>query len=106
MLTEIMHVMNFLIAIAILIVAVLFCDRYEDRLPPPLKAGYNVWKAFAHVLGIIMSFLILTLLWIFGFGIYAIIIQLITLPKRFRKEPDSYWIDVEPTTVESMKHQF
>ena len=98
--------MKLLILLAALIAFVLLCDRYEERLPTPLKYSYAVWKKFAHVLGIIMSFLILTILWIVGFGIYAIAIKVITLPKRFRGEPDSYWIDTEPTSLESMKHQF
>ena len=98
--------MKLLIILAILVVAVLVCDKYEQRLPPPISWIYAVWKTFSPVLGVIMSFLILTILWIVGFGIYAIIMKVITIPKRFRNDPDSYWIDCEPTTVESMKHQF
>ncbi len=53
-----------------------------------------------------MSFLILTVLWIIGFGIYAIITKIVTFPSRCKPDPKSYWINCEPTTVESMKHQF
>ncbi len=53
-----------------------------------------------------MSFLILSILWIVGFGIYGIIMKVITFPKRFAKEPESYWLDATPTTSESMKYQF
>ena len=98
--------MKLIIILAILVVAVLICDKYERKLPPPISWIYALWKKFSHVLGIIMSFLILTILWIVGFGMYAIVIRVITLPKRFKAEPDSYWIGCEPTTVESMKHQF
>lgn len=98
--------MKVFLTIAILIVTVLLCDKYEDRLPPPLKWLYALWKKFSEVLGTIMSFLILTVLWIVGFGVYAIILQVMTFPKRFAAKPATYWIDAEPTTVESMKHQF
>ena len=50
--------------------------------------------AFSHILGMIMSTIILTILWIVGFGIYAVILKIVTLPARFRKSPDSYWIGV------------
>jgi hypothetical protein len=53
-----------------------------------------------------MSFIILTVLWIVGFGIYAIILKIITFPKRFQKDPNTYWIDAEVSDIDSMKHQF
>lgn len=89
-----------------LIVVVLLCDKNEDHLPQPIKGVYALWKKFSHVLGIIMSFIILTILWIVGFGVYAIVMKVITLPKRLQADPDSYWIDAEPSTTDSMKHQF
>lgn len=98
--------MKILIIIIALVLVVIFCDKYEDRLPPPISWIYAAWKKFSHVLGIVMSFLILTVLWIVGFGIYAIVLRIITFPKRFKADPNSYWIDCEPTTVDSMKHQF
>mgnify|MGYP003989956991 FL=1 len=98
--------MKLLIILALLVVTVLLCDKYEERLPPPISWIYALWKKFSHVLGTVMSFLILTVLWIVGFGIYAIVIKIITFPKRFKTKPNTYWIDVEPTTVESINHQF
>ncbi|PIR53740.1 hypothetical protein COU75_04475 [Candidatus Peregrinibacteria bacterium CG10_big_fil_rev_8_21_14_0_10_42_8] len=98
--------MKFLIVLAVLVVFVLICDKYEDKLFPPISWIYSLWKKFSHVFGTVMSFIILTVLWIIGFGIYAIILKIITLPKRFQKAPDTYWIDTEPTTNDSMKHQF
>ncbi len=92
--------------IVFLIATVLLCDKYEDRLPPPLKWIYAAWKKFAELLGIVMSFIILTILWIVGFGTYAVILKIITVPRRFKAEPDSYWIEAHSSTVESMKHQF
>ena len=98
--------MKILIVLAVLVVLVLVCDKYEDRLPAPIKILYGLWKKFAHVLGVIMSFLILTILWVVGFGVYAIVLKVITLPNRFRSKPNSYWIECEPTTLDSMKNQF
>jgi heme/copper-type cytochrome/quinol oxidase subunit 2 len=98
--------MKLLIVLGVLVIFVLLCDKNEDHLPQPIKMIYGCWKKFSHILGIIMSFLILSVLWIIGFGIYGIIMKVITLPKKFKAEPNSYWIDCEATTVESMKHQF
>jgi hypothetical protein len=98
--------MKLLAILAIMVVAVLVCDKYEDKLFPPINWIYALWKKFSHVLGLVMSFLILTILWIVGFGIYSIVLRIITLPKRFSPDPNSYWIDCEPSTAESMKHQF
>ena len=89
-----------------LVLFVLACDKYEEKLFPPISWIYALWKKFSHYLGIIMSFIILTILWIVGFGLYAIVLKIITIPKRFHKEPESYWIETEPTTVDSLKHQF
>ena len=89
-----------------LVVAVLLCEKFEKSLPPPISWLFTGWKKFSHCLGIVMSTIILTLLWVFGFGVYAVIIKIITFPKRFASEPNSYWIAVEPSTKESMQHQF
>ena len=62
--------------------------------------------AFSHILGMIMSTIILTILWIVGFGIYAVILKIVTLPARFRRSPDSYWIDAKPASVEEMRYPF
>ncbi len=98
--------MDLLLILAGLVVFVLLCDKFEDKLFPPISWIYALWKKFSHVLGIVMSFIILTILWIVGFGIYAVILKIITLPKRFQKEPHTYWIDSEPVTIESMERQF
>ena len=98
--------MKIALVIIALVITILLCDKYEERLPPPINWLYAGWKKFAHILGIIMSFLILSLFWIFVVGIYALISKLIRLPKMFAKKPETYWIDAEPTTLESMKHQF
>lgn len=61
--------------------------------------------AFSHVLGMIMSRIILTLLWIVGFGIYAIALKIANLVKR--KSPKlSYW-ETPPEEFEGrLKYQF
>jgi len=98
--------MKLFVILGLLVITVLLCDKFENKLTPPISWIYAAWKKFSHVLGIVMSFLILTVLWIVGFGIYAIVLRIITFPKRFKADPNSYWIDCEPTTVDSMKHQF
>lgn len=98
--------MELWIILGALVVAVLLCEKFEDKLPTPIKQIFWLWKKLSHYLGIVMSFLILTILWVVGFGTYGIIMKIITFPKRFKKEPDTYWIDATPSTKDSMLHQF
>lgn len=76
------------------------------NLPFPVRALWRGWMAFSHILGMIMSTIILTILWIVGFGLYAVILRIVTLPNRFRKPPDSYWLDAKPASVEEMRYPF
>ncbi len=74
--------------------------------PKPLKLLWKGWMAFSHVLGLIMSTIILTVLWIVGFGIYAIILRIVRIPKIFQKPAQSFWIDVSPDPKEHMRYPF
>jgi hypothetical protein len=61
--------------------------------------------AFANVLGKVMSKIMLTILWIVGFGSYGIVMKAMRL---FRKDTpvSSTWIDVPPTGAEDLRRQF
>lgn len=75
------------------------------HLPPPLSWLYAGWMAFSHILGMVMSKIILTILWIVGFGLYAIVIKAIRLVKG---EPSkvTYW-QIPPEEFEGrLKYQF
>ncbi len=98
--------MKLFLTLALAVITVLLCDKFEDRLPPPISWLYASWKKFSHVLGTIMSFIILSVLWFVGFGVYAIVTKVIAIPKRFTAEPSTYWIDANTTTTDSMKQQF
>ena len=75
------------------------------QLPPPISWAWEGWKMFSHAFGRVMSFIILTVLWIVGFGTYGIVLKVIGL---FKKEETkaSYWVDLEPMGEDSLKHQF
>ena len=61
---------------------------------------------FSHYLGIVMSTIILTILWLVVFGAYAIIMKLWRLPKLFAKAPESFWVDTPKDFENSMRYQF
>ena len=63
---------------------------------------------FAHILGKINSTIILSILFIFIIGIYALIFKIIRFFRYlFHKDPDSYWIEkTEELDLESLKHPF
>ena len=75
-------------------------------LPPPLSWLWSAWKMFSEVLGKIMSKIILTILWIVGFGTYAIVLTFFRLFRRKSPPPASYWIDVPPAPPKNLHHQF
>ncbi|TSC59480.1 MAG: hypothetical protein Greene041662_456 [Candidatus Peregrinibacteria bacterium Greene0416_62] len=74
------------------------------NLPAPLKKIYDAWMSFSHILGRIMSTILLTILWIIVFGLYAIVLKIV---KLFSKTPskDTYWIDVSNESTD-MQYQF
>ena len=76
------------------------------KLPPPLRFLWNGWMKFSHVLGLVMNTIILSVLWIVGFGLYAIIFKILSVPKLFAKAPETYWIEVKPDSRDSMKYPF
>lgn len=76
------------------------------NIPAPLKLLFEGWMKFSHILGLIMSTIILTILWIVGFGLYAIILKIIMIPSLFKKSPETYWIDIKPDPIENMKYPF
>jgi hypothetical protein len=74
------------------------------KLPPPLNWLYDGWMAFSKVLGRIMSFIILTILWITAFGIYSIIGKISAAMKK--APPDRGWLDVPPPLPDDLRRQF
>ena len=76
------------------------------NLPVPLRLLWKGWMKFSHILGLIMSTVILTILWIVGFGLYAIVLKIIQIPSLFSKSPATYWIDIKPDPIENMKYPF
>ncbi|MBT3293284.1 hypothetical protein HN512_02880 [Candidatus Peregrinibacteria bacterium] len=85
-----------------LILSLKFIKITEDNLPPPFNVQHKAWMKFSHILGIIMSKIILSILWIVGFGLYAIIWRLCHLKK---KKKDSYWVEISKEG-NSMKYSF
>lgn len=69
-----------------------------------LKKLYRSWMAFSHVLGRIMSAILLTILWIVVFGLYAIVLKIMRLFSKSSPK-DTYWIDVSKDPTD-MQYQF
>ena len=73
-------------------------------LPPPLRQIYDAWMGFSRAIGRVVSFVILTVLWIVGFGAYAIIGRLIR--KKPSGSPATYWLPVVRGPEDSYRNQF
>ena len=73
-------------------------------MPIALQRLYRLWMSFSHILGRIMSTILLTVLWIVVFGMYAIILKCIALFKK-RPSNETYWIDVRNESTD-MRYQF
>ncbi|MBU0766749.1 hypothetical protein KKF55_03120 [Patescibacteria group bacterium] len=74
--------------------------------PKLLKTLWHAWCTFSNILGRVMSFIILTILWIFVFGVYAVILKILSIPKLWKKPPDTYWVDPLSEVPNGMRHQF
>jgi cell division protein FtsN len=74
------------------------------RLPTILQRLYKLWMAFSHVLGRIMSSILLTVLWVIVIGLYAIVLKTMRLFSK-KPEADTYWIDVSKDSTD-MRYQF
>lgn len=75
------------------------------RLPTPLSWLFIGWMAFSHVLGMVMSKIILTLLWIVGFGLYAIVLKVIHIVRK--EQPKATYWQIPPEEFEGrLKYQF
>jgi hypothetical protein len=75
------------------------------KLPKWLQAIKDVWMKMSHAIGMVMSRILLTVLWVVIFGLYGIVIKIVALFTRIPKK-ESYWIDVPEEFEGSMKHQF
>lgn len=76
------------------------------KLPPPLNWFYDAWMEFSKVLGMVMSKIILTILWIVGFGTYGIILKIMRLFRTIPARGTTYWIDAPPPPPDDLHHQF
>jgi len=74
------------------------------------KMLYKWWMAFAHVLAVVNTTILLTIVYTFFIGIASIVIRILRKdPMRHRIGPEnSYWKtrDVVQHTIEQARHQF
>ena len=76
------------------------------NLPPPFSWLWSTWKALGAAMGKVMSKIILTILWIVGFGMYGIIMKILRMFRRNASTPTTYWIDVPPVQPGDLHRQF
>ncbi len=75
------------------------------RLPPPLRQLYDGWMTGSEAMGRIMSWILLTVLWVSVFGIYAVCLKIVAL-FRNREIPATYWHPLKQEGPDSMKNPF
>jgi len=75
-------------------------------LPLPFRWLWTGWKMFGTAVGKVMSKIILTVLWIVGFGMYGILLKIIRLFVKKAHAPGTYWIDVPPAQPGDLHRQF
>jgi len=74
------------------------------NIPKRLQPLYNGWMAISHWIGLVMSSIILSMIWLIVFGLYAIVLKTVAL---FQKKTikTSYWWDVSEEQGD-FQHQF
>jgi hypothetical protein len=90
--------------IVALILCILLLDKFQSKLPPPFPQIHAVWMKFSHILGGIMSWIILAILWVTVFGPYALIYKLTNKKQNIDSTAKTYWIDVKEES--NLKYQF
>ena len=68
-------------------------------VPIILRPVEWLWMKVAHAIGIVMTFILLTLTYYIIITIIGILMRLFgrdPMKRKFEKETDSYWTDVEP----------
>lgn len=75
-----------------------------------LKGLWNLWKAFAHILGVVNTFVLLSLTYILLFGPAALVLRFSgrdMLRKKWYRQ-GARWIAKpnEPETIETYTHPF
>jgi len=75
------------------------------KLPRLLLFLWNMWLKIGHGTGQIMSTIILTILWIVGFGLYAIFWRIAHLIQK-KTSAESFWIDSPESTAQNMHYPF
>lgn len=74
------------------------------KIPKALQPIYDGWMAVSHCIGLVMSAMLLSILWLFVFGAYAVILKVVALFGA-KKHPTTYWCDVS-AEVSDFQHQF
>lgn len=74
------------------------------RIPQSLKPIAALWMKMSHAIGVVMSTIILSILWLVLFGLYAIVLKIVALFGRPPKR-ETYWNDVSEETSD-YQHQF
>lgn len=74
------------------------------KLPTPLKQLWSGWMAVSHAIGVVMSSILLTIVWVLVFGAYAIVMKIPSLFVR-KTKPESFWWDVSNESSD-FRHQF
>jgi hypothetical protein len=74
------------------------------KVPAVLQPLWKGWMAFSHAIGIVMSSVLLTLIWVFVFGAYAVILKIVKVFGT-KPHPESFWWDVSKEHSD-FEHQF
>ena len=75
------------------------------RIPKPLRPLYDAWMAFSQALGKVMGAILLTIIWIVVFGIYAVVIKIIRLFQKTDPRA-STWTPCTPEDASTMRRSF
>lgn len=74
-------------------------------LPGPLQWLWDRWMQFSHGLGLVMSSILLSIMWLLGVGIYGIVWKIGGLFSN-KKSVQTYWLPLAPSKPDDMRHPF
>jgi hypothetical protein len=75
------------------------------RLPTPLRQLSAGWMTGSEAMGRIMSWILLTVLWVVLFGVYAVCLKIAALLRK-KETPTTYWHPLVQEGPDAMKNPF
>lgn len=71
-----------------------------------LRRIARAWIALSHALGVAVSAVVLTVLWVLAIGVYGVGVRLASLRRGLAPPPDTFWVPSPPAPERHLGEPF